>query len=156
MERPFNGAAAYFCDRIFPKGEPGELTPVQVETLEDVAQLFADELEEPHLKPYVMRFVTELQRVDGVEGVVLAAFYGRHLSVRVIGDLNEGIVSGTGDKFDAVEEDWYSDHPNSDVNASLSFYKATLKGSPSIISELQEGIRREVGVSSLAFITKSS
>lgn len=158
MERPFNGAAAHFYDGIFRKGEFGESTPVEVKTIEDIAQLFAAELKEPDFEPYVIRLVTALQAVKGVEGIGLLVLGGRHMDIRLIGDFgvmtsNSDDLGGPGgDEYNSVVGDWYDSHPDSKVSTSLSCVNTTFKGSPELASEIQEEFSREEEASVIALL----
>lgn len=158
-DHPFEAVVRHLQDRLYPQGEPQETTPVQVQTYEEVAQFFADEFQEPSLKSHLVSYIEEIERMKDVYGLGILALYGTHLSLRLIAERESThYVQPSQRAYDRFYLDFLGSSPeeraNRRVGLHTNFY--LVEGASSletVLPEIQNEVRKEEGVSAMAFVT---
>ncbi len=156
---PFAGIQKYIDDLLHPKGTPVEPKPLQVASIEENAQLFADELQEQALKPALIDLLNDYQANPTVDGVGLVALGDRHLSVRVFTDLNDRNIQRQKDRkaiderYDAFAESLYAVLPRPRaVSWGLNFYNTAGSNATELMPDILENVSREVDASVVSFV----
>src|SRR3989344_4720373 len=156
--KPFSDAVKFIDDLLHPKGPPVELQPVQVASIEETAQLFADELQEQVLKTPLVGLLQDLGINPAVDGVGLVIIHGRYLSIRVLTDLNrsgeewDNKQQAIEDRYDAFAQSLYDALPESrSISWGLSYYNSAGEDVSVLPEILAEEIRKEADASVLSF-----
>lgn len=155
----FAGVVEYIDDRLHPKGPPGEPQPLQVSSIEENAQLFADELQEPTFKQPLVDLLHDLGENPVVDGVGLVSLYGSHLSIRVLTDLTsrgEQWQSGQRaiqERYNAFAQLMIDAMPRPrDVSWGINFYNTAGSDVNALVPEILTEISKEVGASAVSFV----
>lgn len=158
-EEPFAEAVKYIDDLLHPKGPLVESQPIQVDSVEQTVGLLADELGEQALKLPLIQLLHDFQDNPAVDGVGLVVLAGRHLSIRVLtnldgkGEKREYNQRAIGERYDACAQSLYDTMPESSpVNWGLSYYNTNGDDASTLVSGILKEISKEVDASVVSFV----
>ena len=80
--------AYWMVEKVTPGKSNKRIVPVQIDSINPGAQLFASELQEPQLKDPLASLLSEYSRYTSINGVGLAAIGSDRFSIKVITDLS--------------------------------------------------------------------
>lgn len=163
---PFAEAVEWLAEQITPHGPPAEMTPLPVDTIEETAQAFSDELQEPLIKKPLIDLLHDYQNNPTVEGVGLVVVAGRTLSIRALTDFTQRRdeqwqrhEAAIGDRYDVFAQTMY-DAVDADptpkplhISWRLSFYNTAGRPGSTLVPKITQDMSREVEASLCAFIT---
>lgn len=158
-ENPYADLVSHINGLLYPQGEPAEMQTLESGSLEDTAQLFADEFQEPRLTVPLAELLHDFQRSNVVDGVGLVALRGNHLSVRVMANLS-GLGEGWQNPYPAIREidrqfvaSVRAAMPHPPVSVGLSFMNTTGMNATELLPQIIDNVRREMGATLTSFVT---